>query len=386
MIATMDDCFRFDLPVEVIRAQARVSKIIIERGIPPRLLVLCTYLVSTTSLTRGGRVFLSRKKVAARLGTSERTIDRHFEELEDHGILQRMERDHGPGGFFYGTCVKWSAAVWDYLFCAPGRTRTEALNERHKDQTKTTSPVEFITPTPTSIVNPPQTQQNIGESIDSPVGSDATHTNHVVVACHAPKLADYTPVPIFNKSLFVNEDKDVTPKTISFPKDNKSRGELAFRIPAVIEPWAEKLKLLPKNISLLMATAKRTDTQNTKRRLQDLLDYVGGRVIKLGLVGDRACAYLYKCLASGENYSKTRFEAPDSPTHEDGEISAANALRAKLPLGQITEICGLNLVRDGNAVRRVDPKLGIVGPSHLLTREQMAVLAVRAGFVEKRFV
>lgn len=391
MIATLTDCYRLDLPLEVVRAQARVAKLVLERGLPPRLLTLCTYLVSTTNLARGGRVYLSRKKVAAMMNVSERTIDRHFDELETNGFLDRQVRERTATGWFYGTCVKWSADIWDTLFLAPGRTRREALAQQRAKRLEAQVQPEQTT-TPEKLNNLPHESRQpkpIHRSMPDPAFFDATPSYHPAstpqpATIHATFLADYTAPSSTNtlkESSLINGQPTKTTSENTFAKQPQS-GRPAFNIPPAILPWASKLNLQPENISLLMATAKKTDPNRTKTRLQDLLNYVGERLLRGSILGASASKYLYKCLKSGEDYSHARFNAPDAPSRTNSDGVAATALRDHLPEGQIKLVCGSHLMRDGYAVRKVDPVFGLNGPCALLTLEQQAVMARRAGLIE----
>lgn len=372
MIATMKDCFDPNLPIEVIRAQARVTKLISEEGLPHRLLNLCIYLVTTTSLTRAGRVFLSRRKVAGIIGVSERTIDRYFDELEIGGLLDRQTRNRAPGGWFYGTCVRWSDPVWNFLFVLPGRTRKEAIAQR-RAELSTQNPVE---PNYLSVLVSPNTAKSIDNPTEFPPSVPQTCTK---VADHAPNLAHYSPCPISEIVKELSLSKDDQKTTFEKNTSRKPQDRAAFKVPANIQPWAQRLKLRPENISYLMAEAKKTDVQFTKTRLQDLLNYVGDRLMRMAVQGVEASKYLFKCLRSGEDYSTARFNTPDAPDRDNQDRLDAQLLHATLPLGEITVVMGSHLLRDGYVVRRVDPTYGLNGPCHLLTLEQQAVLARRAG-------
>jgi hypothetical protein len=204
------------------------------------------------------------------------------------------------------------------------------------------------------------------------------------VPIHAPNLAHYSPLPlstVVKESLLVTREQKSTFQKNGYPEkgaDQKTGGP-DFRIPVDVAPWAKTLRLEPENIAMLMRVAKKTDPHQTRTRLQDLLEHVGNRMVRAAIFGVSASKYLYKCLATGEDYSKARFEAPDAP-QGNRDVSAASSLRANLPSGEVTEVGGLHLVRDGITVRRVDPVLGLSGPVHLLNLEQQAVLARRAGF------
>ena len=391
MIATLTDCYRLDLPLEVVRAQARVAKLVLERGLPPRLLTLCTYLISTTNLARGGRVFLSRTKVAEMLNVSERTIDRHFKELENNGLLDRQVRERTTTGWFYGTCVKWTAEIWDTLFVAPGRSRREALAQQRAKRLEAQGPPEqTATPEKLNKLSHESRQQDpIHRSIPNPAVFDAKPSNHPAstpkpATIHATFLADYTAPPSTNtlkESSLINGQPTKQTSEHTLAKQPQS-GRQAFNIPPAILPWASKLNLQPENISLLMATAKKTDLNRTNTRLQDLLNYVGERLLRGSILGANASKYLYKCLKTGEDYSHARFNAPDAPSRTNSDGVAATALRYHLPEGQIKLVCGSHLMRDGFAVRKVDPVFGLNGPCALLTLEQQAVMARRAGLIE----
>lgn len=400
MITTFKDCYRADLPIEVLRAQARIAKIVMEWRVPPRLLPLCTYLVSTTSLAKHGRVHLARHKVAKLLEVSERTIDRHFDELEARGILNRQVRARTPGGWFYGTCIRWTETVWDALFVKPGRTRTEAVNELHAKraavrtaaaamQVEATSSPALRPIAPTEILDPvakpdPQPVLMVSSSSaeaasDQGTSLDLAQPRDICVAqCSLP------PTTVL-KGGSLNASEGQTPTFQQNTGKQEQPTQTAFRIPLAVAPWALKLGLGRSNIAMLMATAKKTDVNKTRTRLQDLLAHVGDRLIKEGIKAESASCYLYRCLTKGEDYSAQRFNAVDSPTHESREVDAANSLRKNLPEGQITVLEGLpgvHLVRCGYAVSKVDPALGLYGPSKLLTREQMAVMARRAGLAK----
>ena len=384
MIATMDDCFRPDLPIEVVRAQARVAKLVLERGLPPRLLTLCTYLVSTTSLKRSGRVYLSREKVAGMLNLSERTIDRHFKELESSGFLERQVRERTPDGWFYGTCVRWSAEIWDLLFVQPGRTRRDAIAEQRKNRQPAATEQSLAHPNVLAI--PATSLQSVaGQQPANAVSPTEYPTPTPNLATnHATKVAHYSSSPIttvFKGSVLNNGGPKPTFEKNTFA-DKKQPGRSGFNIPPAIAPWATKLNLQPDNISLLMVTAKKTDPNRTKTRLQDLLNYVGERLLRSSILGASASKYLFKCLTSGEDYSQARFNAPDSPSRINADGVAATALRDHLPEGEIKVICGSHLIRDGYAVRKVDPVYGLNGPCALLTLEQQAVMARRGGLIE----
>jgi hypothetical protein len=138
------------------------------------------------------------------------------------------------------------------------------------------------------------------------------------------------------------------------------------------------LKLDASQVGLLMTIAKRTDVNKTHTRLQDLLNYVGERLVAGAVLADQASKYLYKCLASGEDYSPARFvNSVGEMNHEAREIEAATLLRKFLPEGKTTTIAGAYLVRRDNVVYRVvDGDGNAVRP---LNREQMAVFARKAG-------
>ena len=391
MIATMDDCFRPDLPIEVVRAQARVAKLVLERGLPPRLLTLCTYLVSTTSLKRAGRVYLSREKVAGMLNLSERTIDRHFKELESSGFLERQVRERTPDGWFYGTCVRWSSEIWDLLFVQPGRTRRDAIAEQRKNRQSTevqlnptAAPEQSLDVTETSS-HPSIVLQPLAVPATNvlPPNDQPTPTPNLAPIQRTEK-SHYSSSPIttlFKGSVLYNGGPKPTFEKNTFA-DKKQPVRSGFNIPPAIAPWATKLNLQPDNISLLMVTAKKTDPNRTKTRLQDLLNYVGERLLRSSILGASASKYLFKCLTSGEDYSQARFNAPDAPSHINADRVAATALRDHLPEGEIKVICGSHLIRDGYAVRKVDPVYGLNGPCALLTLEQQAVMARRGGLIE----
>ena len=404
MIATMKDCYCPNLPIEVIRAQARVSKLISEMGLPPRLLNLCIYLVTTTSLERSGRVFLSRKKVAPIVDLSERTLDRYFDELEGNGILSRQVRDRTPDGWFYGTCVRWSESIWDLLFVKPGRTRKQAVAQLRAARgalaaikCEGESAPDFPSQAPNvslksiegeviaKVSIPTQPEIETLAENSSPESTRPALQTDFPVAIHAPKMSHYSLPPITTvfKELTLSK---VKPTKMAFQKHTFAKHlqtvRPAFNIPPSILPWAQQLQLQPENISLLMCTAKRTDPQRTQTRLQDLLNYVGDRLLRCSILGASASKYLYKCLNSGEDYSQARFNAPDAPGRDNAEAAAARALRGKLPQGVVTVISGAHLLRHDNVVQRVDPTYGDNGECHMLTLAQQAVLAKRAGLVD----
>ncbi len=362
MIATMGDAFRVELPATILRAQARITKIILERGLPARLIRLSAYLVSITSLKRGGRVHLSRAKVAALMGVSERTIDRHLDEMESSGMLSRLVRSRTPGGYFFGTCLKWCDGIWDEVFTQPGRTRTEAISAMHNQ------PANYEKPTvhKQRIVPSIQSQETQG----SPAENDTENaSNHATFVTHYSSSKDKEVV--IDRLLFVKERQAARTFTTSGKKS-------AFTPPKALLGWIDRLRLNHNQVSLLMTIAKRTDVNKTKTRLQDLLNHVGERLLAGAILAEQASKYLYKCLASGEDYSPARFvNSAPGIGHEDKEIAAANALRKALPEGKTTVIGGMSLVRQDLVVYRVVVDGSTMG-ARPLNREQMAVLARRA--------
>lgn len=359
MIATMGDAFRVELPASILRAQARVTKIILERGLPTRLVKLSAYLVSITSLKRGGRVHLSRARVAELMGVSERTIDRHLDEMESSGMLSRLVRSRTPGGFFFGTCLKWCDGIWDEVFIQPGRTRTQAI----ADSRGTPSSSQVADTVPKKEF--PSTSHNS----NSPAIREATTPDHATFVSHysSPKQTE-----VVNQRLLFVKDRQAA-QTFS-----QAKKESGFKPPKALLGWIERLGLNSNQVSLLMTIAKRTDVNKTRTRLQDLLNHIGERLLAGSILAEQASKYLYKCLMSGEDYSPARFvNSMPGTGHEDKEIAAAQALRKALPEGKTTVIDGLALVRQDLVVYRVVD--GAAGGARPMTREQMAVLARRAG-------
>ncbi|WP_365746573.1 HTH domain-containing protein [Rhodoferax sp.] len=150
-----------------------------------RVLPLLAYLVSITSLLRGGKVHLSRAKVAGILNVSERTIDRHLDDLEGAGILTRLVRDRSVGGWFFGTCLKWSLDIWDSLFVQPGRTRSEAISQKRGDTLATVIPLTL----PTAVAKEP-TQKPTETSTAAPLVASATENVPPVRGCK-PKPSEF---------------------------------------------------------------------------------------------------------------------------------------------------------------------------------------------------
>lgn len=379
MITSLADSYRVDLPAEILRAQARMLKVAVERNVPMRLLQLCGYLISTTNLRKDRRVHLSRAKVAGLLRVSERTIDRHFDELEKFGVLERQVRDRAPGGFFYGTCVRWSQEIWEALFVMPGRTRKEAMEAKAKADAEASMPSNraskgVATPLELSATTAPKTPAS---SSEKPFIPEPTMTG-----CHATKVAHYTGVPTnVVKGCTLLKDETTTVETHSQPK--------GFRAPLAVLRWAMPLQLADQQLRMLMAVAKKTDLNRTQTRLQDLMNYVGDRLLQGRVLADGASKYLYRCLTSGEDYSSARFEAQrrsrearqetgsDRP-RIDSTVAAAQALRAALPEGVATIFAGLELVKMGFSVREV--VRGGEG-ERLLTMMEMADLSVKNGLV-----
>ncbi len=360
MIATMDDLFRLDLPAPVQRAQARINKVIVERRLPPRIDRLCNYLVATTSLKKGGVVHLSRAKVAGLLSLSERTIDRYFDILETNGVLERQVRDRTPGGFFYGTCVKWSQEVWAYLFELPARTRKEAVASNHTQVgpvdgfgTEASTPnnhfkieavsaahedyavsvnglaecaaestrlVEVQEAAHALSIGTAQPQLDGGTFFASPIvefldgvktPSETNQGNDPAslgTAIHATNLSHYTdPMErTISKKLILSKTGRPT-----FPKTS-------LRLPHELRALLEPLCLNSNQIRMLLAVAKKTDLNSTKTRLQDLLKHVGNQLIKRKILGESASKYLYRCLTNGEDYSAARFALHAAKSAKDG--------------------------------------------------------------------
>lgn len=357
MITTMGDAFRVELPAGILRAQARITKIILERGLPTRLVKLSAYLVSITSLKRGGRVHLSRARVAELMGVSERTIDRHLDEMESSGLLARLVRSRTPGGYFFGTCVKWGESVWNEVFVQPGRTRTEAIGRTR----------EMVSHKNVECVNAAHISEVPTEANEE--CKQAKHTpNHATFVTHYS-----SPITkVVDKGLIFVKEPQASPTS-------KHTGQVSgFKPPKALLGWIQRLRLNANQVSLLMTIAKRTDVNKTRTRLQDLLNHVGERLLAGAILADQASKYLYKCLASGEDYSPARFvNSMPGTGHEDKEIADARALRKALPEGKTTVIAGQALVRQDLVVYRVVD--GTSSGARPLTREQMAVLARRAG-------
>lgn len=354
MITTMEDAFRVELPASILRAQARISKLILERGLPTRLIRLSAYLVSITSLSRGGRVHLSRAKVATLFGVSERTIDRHLDEMEATGMLCRLVRSRTPGGYFFGTCVKWGEFIWDQVFTQPGRTRSQAISDKTLDRLNKVDAVENT--------------KNRGDIAGSTTAQKSETGNHATILSHYSLPTK----KVLDKRLVFVKNQQAEPTVLS------SSSRKPFRPPAALHGWIQRLKLDASQVGLLMTIAKRTDVNKTRTRLQDLLNYVGDRLVAGAVLADQASKYLYKCLTSGEDYSASRFvNSAGEMNHEAREIEAAALLRKYLPEGKSTTVAGATLVRQDNVVYRVmDGDGNAVRP---LNREQMAVFARKAG-------
>lgn len=399
MIATMGDAFRVDLPASILRAQARITKVIVEGEIPVRLLRVCVYLVSITAMTKHGKVHFSRSKLAGVLGVSERTVDRHLDELESHAILSRLTRSRSPGGYFYGTCLRWSSDIWSAVFLEPGRTRTEALRSPGSSARPVLQTKQAMEHGLTGEMNPSNTVEatcsrgEVPEHTTNTISPETTAVKPLVAPSsgespagmaqspsgnHATFLADYSPQveKVVDKKLFFVNAKQAQPTS------NDSMTRAPLKVPLTLLPWMQKLQLVPQQIGMLLAVAKRTDVNKTKTRLQDLLTHVGDRLYSRAVFAEQASKYLYRCLDSGEDYSPARF-VNQAPGQDDGkqEIAAANALRKSLPEGKTTTINGQDYVRNGLAVYRC----GINSGSGVLplTRAQMAVVSMRAGLYSK---
>lgn len=165
------------------------------------------------------------------------------------------------------------------------------------------------------------------------------------------------------------------------PRPTQSaNSRIDVRLPRDLQDLARPFDWSAKTLWMLLGIAKRTDANKTGRRLQDALTCLGPRMMALGLAGDAAGRYLYKCLASGTDFAwllQEKAESAQKSSYEDWVREAHSALRLWLETNVSAVINGCRLSIAGGAVY-VEQN----GIMRVATSELASKLAVRVGCFE----
>ncbi len=423
MIDAISDFYRQDLPRQILHAQARAPKLMLEGGIPCQMLTFVSYLVSITNLNLDGRLLYSRRKAAGICKVTDRTLDRYLGQLETLGVIARRDRKRSPDGTYFGTAATWCSKWWHALFLAPTRSSvarsldsTPALRPsslqrtQEKDEESSLQRTQdySVTPTPHCNTNAETLQAHCSElssSLDSASHSELlpTTSQELVVRAasidklingselevrpgdpaaktiHATFASDCTGGSEVNKrlSFFNVEEKSESAKAPAFSEDSARANTKGMNLPGDLAQLLKPLMLSEKSIRMLMWAAKKTDFDGSKSRLQDAARYAMDRIRALGLLGDHAGRYLFKCLFSGEDF-KSKLAMKTEQSEEDNVTRLANLFRDSLPDGEAVDCGGRSCTRNGYAVFIQ----GHGGDGvRTLSLEQMAVMATRCGLV-----
>lgn len=433
MINAISDFYRPDLPRQILHAQARAPKLMLEGGIPCQMLTFVSYLVSITNLNRDGRLLYSRRKAAEICQVTDRTLDRYLGQLEALGVIARRDRKRSPDGTFFGTAATWCSKWWHDLFLAPTRYSVaralDSTSAPRQSAIKRTNSPEVADPTQCNNnaaltmafdlkneieeVHCSELNNGSGESskvhcselsafptstqhtephkattkhqvvntqcINSALvdkEQDSTRSEPEVNAIHATFASDCTggSKGIKRLSFFnIEEKKSQSAQAPDFSENPKASNAKGMHLPADLVQLLKPLMLSAKSIRLLMWAAKKTDFDGSKTRLQDAARHAMDRMRSLGLLGDQAGRYLFKCLFSNEDF-KAKLAMQNEQSAEENTIRLARLFRESLPERESVERCGRYCLRDGYAVFIQGQSGDGLRP---LTLKQMAVMATR---------
>lgn len=421
MINTISDFYRQDLPRQILHAQARAPKLMLEGGIPCQMLTFVSYLVSITNLNRDGRLLYSRRKAAEICQVTDRTLDRYLGQLETLGVIARRDRKRSPDGTFFGTAATWCSKWWQALFLAPTRSSvaraldsTSALQpsslqrtqekdvesslQRTQDYSVTPKPhcdnnaetlkvhcselsiylgsASYSEPLPTTSQRLVERATGFDKSLNEielevQPGDPAAKTIHATFASDCTGGSEVTK----RLSFFNVEEKSQSAKAPAFSENSTRASTKGMHLPADLAQLLKPLMLSEKSIRMLMWAAKKTDFDGSRSRLQDACKHAMDRIRTLGLLGDHAGRYLFKCLFSGEDF-KAKLVMKEEQSEQDQTTRLANLFRDSLPDGQSVECAGRSCTRGGYAVYIQEFGESGVRP---LSLEQMAVMATRCG-------
>ncbi|MBK4738760.1 helix-turn-helix domain-containing protein [Noviherbaspirillum pedocola] len=358
-IRTAADVLARRLPRPIQAAQYRLSMHHSSWDLPIRVLRLGQIFISHTPLDKLDQpVICSRQKAAEMLGTSERSITRYATQLERRGLIRRIKQTY-----------KHESGTWDcmrFVWTEGAKTLFDAKRKGQAaldmDAQQAASPAPLSAPQATfetareSFTSPDTsttlTVESQPEKIPVPMADRGTNLAHKSGAFCKQKLS------IENKP--ERESLQNSPKRSSRMPDD------------LVEP-AKTLQLQRSQICYLFKICK-----DVGQRLQDALRFCLPGMVKRGIKGRDAVAWLKTALQSGRDFrwAVRQEEHLEIAQQANAERQAkVNSITVALRRPHVRLPSGLVIKEvTGNVVSFIDPSTGRSAGTHSLSHLAVSLL------------